>query len=501
MPASPHSARWRAGACSSSALRPMSPWSSRAIPRRRVTRPGGHAVARNDEQPLGRGGARPWRAPDFDGRTARIVRALDLRLNRHSTTRRRPMHVIRRGLLAIALLLLAVTGVSAQYETPRDRSAKDILPAAALKGEHYRIRDLVVADGYTDRFTVDSEFGTLEAQGDGALRKLLGEIRALAELKKVKKTEAFTKGLGGAVKAPIGLAKSLVTNPVDTITGVPKGAYQLMENVATSATTTGDPSEDAKLAQALKMSAFKREYAAQLDVDAYSSNKVLQKQLNSVAWAASAGDLAFSAAMLPAGTGGTVVSSLKLANTVKNTLKDEPPARLRLINDEKLQKMGISEELRKRFLDHPAFTPRHDTIITANLERLENVTGRETFLAFAVKAQDEVEANLYMAMIQMLRGYHETVAPLTELTSSGRFAVAQSKAGQAVIVLPFDRLTWTERADQVSSQVKTNHRGAGFNGKFDVWVTGTLSPRARQELGKRGYTIVERVDTRVEILD
>src|SRR5262249_59410815 len=141
----------------------------------------------------------------------------------------------------------------------------------------------------------------------------------------------------------------------DRVSGVPKGAYQLMENVATSATTTKDPSEDAKVAQALKVSAFKREYAAQLDVDAYSSNKVLQKQLNSVAWAASAGDLAFSAAMLPAGTGGTVVSSLKLANTPTNTLTNQPPARLRLINDEKLQKMGISEELPKLFLDHPAF--------------------------------------------------------------------------------------------------------------------------------------------------
>ena len=412
------------------------------------------------------------------------------------------MRVAIRSIMGALCMLLSVSlADAADYELPQDRSAKDILEPGVLKGPHYRIHDLVVADGYMDRWTVESDFGQFETQGDGALRKLLTEIRAIAELQKVRKSEAFVKGLGGAAKAPLTLTKSLITNPVDTVSGVPKGAYQLMENVATSATTTGDPSEDSKVAQTLKMSAFKREYAAQLDVDAYSSNKVLQKQLNSVAWAASAGDLAFSAAMLPAGTGGTVVSSLKLANTVKNTLKDEPPARLRLINDEKLQKMGIPEELRKRFLDHPAFTPRHDTIITANLERLENVAGRETFLAFAVNAQDEVEANLYMAMIQMLRGYHETVAPLTELTSSGRFAVAQSKAGQAVIVLPFDRLIWTERADQVSSQVKTNHRGTGFNGKFDVWVTGTLSLRTRQELGKRGYTIVERVGTRVDILD
>src|SRR5262249_41030423 len=163
----------------------------------------------------------------------------------------------------------------------------------------------------------------------------------------------------------------------------------------------------------------------------------------------------FSAAMLPAGTGGSVVSNLNLANTVKNTLKDQPPARLRPTNDAKIQKKGSPEQPRKRFLDHPAVTPRHATTTTSTAARLSPLARRERYVAFGVKAQDGVEANLYMAMIQMLRGYHETVAPLTELTSGGRLAVAQSKAGQAVIVLPFDRLIWTERADHVSSQIKT----------------------------------------------
>ncbi len=408
---------------------------------------------------------------------------------------------VRSAIAILGLLLCAAAVGAAAYEQPRDRSAKDILPQDMLKGQQYQIRDLVVADGYMDRWTVDSKFGTFEAQGDGALRKLLREIWAISELQKVKKGEAFTKGLAGAVKAPFNLAKSLITNPVDTVTGVPRGMYQIMENVGTSATTTRDPSEDAKLAQALKMSSFKRDYAAQLDVDPYSSNKVLQKELNSVAWAATVGDWAFSFAMMPAGVGGTVVSNVRLANSVKNALKDEPPARLRIINDEKLAKMGIPEDLRKRFLDHPAYTPRHDTIIAANLEQLGDVSGRDAFLNLAVTAQDEVDANIYTTMAQMLRGYHETVARLSAISVVGRFTVAQTKDGQALIALPLDRLIWTQRADQVSNDLKANYRGAGFNGKFDVWATGTLSPRARQELEQRGDRVVERVNTRIEILD
>jgi hypothetical protein len=401
----------------------------------------------------------------------------------------------------LGLLAFAASAQAADYEMPRDRSAKEILGPGGLKGQHYRIRDLVVVDGYMERWSVDSDFGAFEVQGNGALRKLLKEIRAIGELQKVRKSEAFTKGLAGAAKAPVSLAKSFITHPVDTISGVPSGAYQLLENVATSATTTKDPSEDSRIAQALKMSAFKREYATQLDVDPYSSNKVLQKQLNSVAWAASVGDWAFSVAMLPAGPAGSVVSNVRLANSVKNVLKDEPPARLRIINDDKLAKMGIAEGLRKRFLDHPAFTPTHDTIIAANLERLGGVAGRDAWLTVALTAQDETEATLYAAMVQILRGYHETVAPLTEISTTGRLAVAQTKAGQAMIPLPVDRLVWTQRVDQVSEQLKTTYQGAGFNGKFEVWATGTVSARARQELIQRGYVVTERVETRVEILD
>ncbi len=415
----------------------------------------------------------------------------------------------RRGRLAasFSLLLAALLGpgqaaqAQVQHEVPQNRSAKDILPQGMLRGPNYRIQDVVVADGYMHRWTVKSDFGPFEVDGDGALRKLLNEIRAIAELRKVKKSEAFVKGLGGAAKAPVSLVKSLITHPVDTVTGVPKGAYQIMENVGTSATTTKDPSEDSKMAQALKMSSFKREAAAQLGVDVYSSNKVLQKELNSVAWASTLGDWAFSAAMLPAGAGGSVVSTVRTTASVKNALKEEPPARLRIINNEKLEKMGIPADLRNKFLDHPVFTPRHDTIITTNLEELQGVAGRDAFLTLALAAADEDEANFYMTMAQMLRGYHQTVAKLSALTPVRRLVVAQTQGGQAFIALPLDRIVWTERADQVSNNLKATYQAPGFNGKFDAWVTGTSSPRARKELEGRGFKVEENVGKRIEVLD
>src|SRR3972149_1577568 len=141
------------------------------------------------------------------------------------------------ALVAGPLLAAAVAG-AAEYEVPQNRSAKDILPVGMLKGQHYRIQDLVVGDGYMDRWTVESDFGPFEVVGDGALRKLLGEIRAIAELQKVSKSKEFARGLAGAAKAPLSLAKRLITHPVDTGSGVPKGMYQLWAGGGDSATTT-----------------------------------------------------------------------------------------------------------------------------------------------------------------------------------------------------------------------------------------------------------------------
>ena len=43
------------------------------------------------------------------------------------------------------------------------------------------------------------------------------------------------------------------------------------------------------------------DYAKKFDVDVYSSNEVLQKELNSVAWASAAGNLTLSAASMVTG--------------------------------------------------------------------------------------------------------------------------------------------------------------------------------------------------------
>jgi hypothetical protein len=62
-------------------------------------------------------------------------------------------------------------------------------------------------------------------------------------------------------------------------------------------------------------------------------------------------------------------------------------------------------------------------------------------------------------------------------------------------------LIWTQRADQVSNQLKTTHKATGFNGKFDLWATGTLSSPASKQLELRGFKLTENAGQRVGILE
>ena len=410
-----------------------------------------------------------------------------------------------RAFAAAALLCFSATNtaMAQQHEQPTGRRAVEVLPLDVVTGPTYRVQDPVVADGYMYRFSVESDSGVFDVTGVGALRKLVREIQAIGALRAMKKSEAFGKALKDSATGGVRFAKSLITNPVDTVSGVPRGAYKLMEEAGTAATSNRDPSDDPAYKKALLMSARKREYAAQLGVDPYSSNALLQKELNSIAWAAAAGNLSVSAALMPVGgTAGAVVSGIRWSNALNDQLKNEPAARLRITNEGKLKAMGISPDVIKRYLDHKAFSPRHDTILVEALARLDGAKGRERFVETALAAEDEVDANLFTNMAQIMRAYHETVSPITEIQRvGGRLLVAQAKNGTALVPLPLDSLLWTEAADRRSEEVKTSYHAPGFTGTFALWLTGTASPLAKQRLAERGMAIVEEIGKRVEIID
>ena len=147
-------------------------------------------------------------------------------------------------------------------------------------------------------------------------------------------------------------AQHLIQDPVATIGAVPEAVFSVFGRVS-EATKRGGRSkyEDGVAQNLLAVSSFKREYAQKFDIDVYSSNEVLQKELNSVAWAAAAGNLTLGAASMV--TGAVVLqvaSGVRNLEQAKNIVNALPPTELSRRNREALRQMRVPDSIADRHI-------------------------------------------------------------------------------------------------------------------------------------------------------
>jgi hypothetical protein len=410
------------------------------------------------------------------------------------------------GLLTVILFASIIfTGVAlgaANYEAPSEKRASEVLPPNLRSGPHFRVQDRVAADGYMLRFTVTSDYGTFPVTGEYGLRKLIKEIQAIAALKKTSKGEAFVEGVRGKAQETVEFGANLVANPGETLASVPVGVAKLFDNLGTGLRKPSEPRRDTVAAQLLNVSDAKRKIAYDLGVDVYSSNRVLQNELDSLSKAQALGSLGVSAA-IPYG-GGTLVGISKMSQTageVNRLLRDESPSGLRNVNERKLQAMGVDQSLIERFLNHTQLSPRHKTVIVASLERLSGARGRDAFINFALQADDEDSANFMQNMAEILAAYQQTVSPIQEITAPG-IILARAANGTVLIPFPLDYGVWTVRAERVVKNTLAGYKTPSGNpARFELWVTGTVSPLASRQLEAQGIKVVENVDRRIGLMD
>jgi hypothetical protein len=407
-----------------------------------------------------------------------------------------------RSLVGMTVLAFATSAGAADYETQTNKPVAQALPPALAAGPDFKVNDPVVADGYMYKFTVTSTYGPFQTVGTGALRKLEHEIWAIGQLKNVTRSDAFLKSLKDQAGKPLVFAKDVITSPVDTLSGIPKGVGRLFGNIATAVTTKRNPAQESRATEVLLVGSFKRDYAARVNVDPYSSNQVLQEELEKIGKAAAFGSWTATAAMMPIGGAASgVITGTSLSKSFNNILATEPPARIRIINEDKLKQMGGNPDVAKAYLDQPYYTPRQNLLLVDSLSRLGAATGRDAYLTASMVAADEVEANFFVNTAQILRGYHETVGPITGITMVGALPVAQTKSGVAIIPFALDYGVWTANGDKLSQNMKAVYKAPGFNGNFEIWITGTGSPTAKQEYEARGFKVVEQAGSRFDIVD
>jgi hypothetical protein len=397
-----------------------------------------------------------------------------------------------RTLLALVVGLAAIA-VAADYEKPPVLPAKDIVPAAILAGKGYTIDAKVPTDGLLGRYTIRSAAGTFQAHGLEMLAVRVSELPAIVHLKGVSRSKLFLSSARGAAEKPVKAAVNIVTHPKETIQGLPAGIGRFFDRVQSGANrmveaaSSTEPGEDRVGAilkgggtaarDALGYEQERRALAKELKVDPYTTNPVLAKQLDDVAWVSFTGRLGVNAVMSVAVPGSIAITATKFANDL---VWDTPRGDLIVRNETALRDLGVPEKSARAFMKNAAIPLSVKTDLVQGLEKLRHVKGRAAVVTLASTARSEEQARFLATAVRMLGKARR----LEEMTATGTI-VGREKGGALVVPAPVDYVSWTERVARFADRddLKSSERS--------IWLTGKMSLRARSEFEKRGWQVKE----------
>ena len=371
------------------------------------------------------------------------------------------------------------------YEVLPTFKASDLLPADLLKSEHHDIAEKVENDGYENRYTIVSDYGAFEAHRTDFVEERVREVYALEELSKVTRSEAFARGVAQAATSPFRALKGLVTEPVNTVAGVFQGVGALFSQAGEMVTGSRGELEDSAAKELVGFGEVKRAVAELLSIDPYTTNQLVQEGMGEVAWAGFAGGL--SLAPLTAqvgGAGGIALSGLQNSQTLNSLLTSQSPEALRYINRQRMAAMGVDADLTENFLLHPWLSPRHETFIVAAMMGIENAENRAALFEQALISQSEQQSIFLMRLAEASLGLHQNVTSVTRLERANRQVLLHTDDNRVICILPADHLVWGLGASIIADQAMDGGKA------MELWLTGSISDRARTEFSQRGWRVV-----------
>jgi hypothetical protein len=404
---------------------------------------------------------------------------------------------MRRACCAALTVALACTGDSplgagagqADEAAPSFRAAS-MLAASQRSGPHFTVDDRVTVAGYFYEFHLTSDYGPFTALGRSELATRIDEIRAIAALQDVSKSEVFLVSAGGAV-VDIGKgAASAVVNPVDTAKGIGAGIKRFGVNLGRASKRTVDKEGGADTGQSgaataadtvLGVSGAMREWARKVKADPYTTNLVLRNALKSIAEVDTAGSIVTKVVVpIPAVVGTTAA--------VGDLVWSKDPEALRKLNEERVRALGAPEKTAAAFFRNGWYTLTLQTRIVAALDVVKR-PGCADYLESAAAADNEREALFFVESAEMLQRHHAKT-PVEKLLGDSR-AIVAAAGGNAVLLAPLDFIRSTSAVRNALAEIASRARRELGASSLVLGVSGTLSDRARQDAKGTGWTVRE----------
>ena len=397
---------------------------------------------------------------------------------------------------ACALPAARVALAQAAFQTPPVLSARELLPPDMLAGSHFEVDDRVPTDGLLGHFTLRSGYGTFVAPGRELLRIRIAELSAIQQLEATSQSQEFLKAAGNAAARPVEAVVSLVTDPVQTIQGIPSGISRFFDRIqlgakriaqaATDQTKTGEQrtQETAQRIGGVTITALgfeqvRRQLAKELGVDPYTTNPVLSKKLTDTAWVGFSGRLGVNLLVSVFVPGSIAISGLSFTHDL---VYDTPAGDLIVLNRQKMLAMGASEAQAQALIDNRWYSLSVLTGLVTELERMSGVAGRAEVLSLAATVTKEEEARFLAAAVQVLAHLNATGVPIRRMMGP-ETVVGVTPDGMLVVPAPVDYVSWTEKVGgfAMRTDLRATRRG--------IWLTGRMSGAAQQGFTARGWTL------------
>jgi hypothetical protein len=401
------------------------------------------------------------------------------------------------GLLAVGSEMAAAQDKGG-FEPSPVLKASDLAVPELLKGPRFTVDSRVPVKGFLAHFTIRSEYGLFEAHGLHMLQVRVREIHALGQLEGMSKTKEFLEAAGRAVARPVTSTVNMLVHPVDTVKGLPGGVERLFDRIklggeqVVAAASAPEKSGEERVADvtervgsitvtALGYEKERRDLAKGLGVDPYTTNAVLSKKLDDMAWVAFSGRFGIQTAMAVVVPYSVAMSAATITNT---TVYDTPAGDL--VNSARavFAGTGATEGQVQALMKNRLYSLSVLTALADGLRRLQGLQGLPAVVQFAAVAKTEDEARLAAAAVNVLARYHETVAALAHVSAPGPI-LGHTAAGTLVAAAPVDYVAWTERAARFAERddLKAPER--------ILWLSGRTSPRAQKELEARRWKLFE----------
>jgi hypothetical protein len=402
-------------------------------------------------------------------------------------------------------VLLAGAAWAVDFDTPPEEPASASLAPELASGPNFHVKDPVQSDGLMHHYVVESSFGEFPDYGQQALKIRVREVAALTELSKKTDIGVATKTVEQSVENQAKTVKKVVTNPIGTITGIPKGIGHLFSGFKAQASEASDQAKKdtsgsnsasnvahtakadaAKYADRyLGVSAAERRYYQELGVDPYTNNQVLRKAVHHLAKVQATVNLGMHFVGVPG------VPYLSDVQRAMDAIYNEDPAVLRERQRKVLAGYGLSPEEVARFENTLLLSPTRQGVLIEDAKLLDGVEGRAELFRHAMGLTSDAEAAVFIESTRMLVRLHAQ-QPLAKILAGLRLPTAETRDGRTVVVGSFDAVYWTEEVAGYESALRAALPPTSHG--LEAWVSGSVSPAARDKLTSLGWTVHDHAE-------